>query len=208
MNPSLIVADDHPLVLKGLLEFLNENNHNVIASATNGKNALALIKAHEPDIAVLDVRMPFFTGLEIAQQCKEAQLETKIILLTFEKDEKTYNAAKEAGVYAYVLKEFALDEIETCIRSVRDGKTYFSPELISYIEINEALDLLQELTTSELRILRLISKNKTAKEIAEELYVSPRTVEKHKSNIRRKLDLDKAPNSILIWAKDNQKYLS
>jgi len=208
MNPTLIVADDHPLVLKGLTEFLVEYNHNIIATANNGKIALSLIKAHEPDIAILDVRMPFYSGIEIAEKCREAQLKTKIILLTFEKDEKTYNAAKEAGVFAYVLKEFALDEIETCIESVKNGKPYFSAELISYIERNETHDLLQELTTSELRILRLISKNKTAKEIGEELFCSPRTVEKHKSNIRRKLDLDKTPNSILIWAKENQNHLS
>ena len=71
MNPSIIIADDHPLVLKGLHDFLIEQNFDVLASAKNGKEAFALIKAHSPDIAILDIKMPFFTGLEIAEKCKE-----------------------------------------------------------------------------------------------------------------------------------------
>ena len=137
MNPTIIIADDHPLVLKGLQDFLHEKNYNVLASAKNGKEALALIKAHTPDIAILDIKMPFFTGLQIAEKCKKANLKTKIVLITFEKDEKIYNEAKALGVYGYVLKEFALDEIENCISSVTEDKPYFSPELLAYIEVDD-----------------------------------------------------------------------
>ena len=118
MSPTIIIADDHPLVLKGLEDFLSEKKFNVLASAKNGKEALALIKAHTPDIAILDIKMPFYTGLQIAEKCRESQLSTKIVLITFEKDEKIYNEAKTLGVYGYVLKEFALDEIENCISFV------------------------------------------------------------------------------------------
>lgn len=208
MSPTIIIADDHPLVLKGLQDFLHEKEYNVLASAKHGKEALALIKAHVPDIAILDIKMPFFTGLQIAEKCKKANLKTKIVLITFEKDEKIYNQAKSLGIYGYVLKEFALDEIENCISSVIKDKPYFSPELLAYIEVDNRPEALNNLTKTELKILKLIVENKTAKEIAEELCISPRTVEKHKSNIIRKLDIEKTPNSLLIWAKENQNYIS
>ena len=208
MNPSLIIADDHPLVLKGLQEFLIENNYNVLASAKNGKQAYALIKAHTPDIAILDIRKPFLTGLQIAEKCKNENLNTKIILITFEKEEKIYNKAKALGVYGYVLKEFALVEIENCITSVLKNIPYFSPELLAYIQVNQTPDKLGLITKTELKVLKLITQNKTAREIGEKLFISPRTVEKHKSNIIRKLEIGKSPNSLLIWVKENENYLS
>lgn len=208
MKPTIIIADDHPLVLKGLQDFLTEKNYNLLATAKNGKIALSLIKAHSPDIAILDIKMPFLTGLEIAEKCKEAKIKTKIVLITLEKEESIYLEAKRLGVYGYVLKEFALEEIENCISSVVKDKPYFSPELISYIEIDNTSSLLNSLTNTELKILKIIAKNKTAREIAEELHCSPRTVEKHKSHIIRKLNIDRSPNSLLIWAKENQNHLS
>ncbi|MCB0398258.1 MAG: response regulator transcription factor [Winogradskyella sp.] len=207
MSPTIIIADDHPLVLKGLQDFLDEKDYNVLASAKNGKEALALIKAHVPDIAILDIKMPFFTGLQIAEKCKKANLKTKIVLITFEKDEKIYNEAKSLGVYGYVLKEFALDEIENCIDSVIKDKPYFSPELLSFIEVDEAPEELKLLTKTETKIIGLIAQNKTGVEIAELLFVSTRTIEKHKSNIIRKLKLPSKQNSLLIWAKENSDYL-
>ncbi len=207
MNPTIIIADDHPLVLKGLHDFLIEQDFNVLASAKNGKEALALIKAHTPDIAILDIKMPFLTGLEIAEKCKEDGLPTKIVLITFEKDEITYNKAKALDVYGYVLKEFALEEIENCISSIIKDKAYFSPELITYIEIDKTPELLESLTEAERKILKLIGGNKTATEIAKELFISARTVEKHKSHIRTKLALDSKSASLYIFAKENIDYL-
>jgi DNA-binding NarL/FixJ family response regulator len=151
--------------------------------------------------------MPFYTGLQIAERCKEANISTKIVLITFEKDEKIYKKAKELGVYGYVLKEFALDEIEHCISSVLNERPYFSPELLTYIKVDEAPKALQKLTKTELKILKLITENKIARDIAEELFISKRTVEKHKSNIITKLGIQKTKNCLLIWAKDHQNYL-
>ena len=207
MNPTIIIADDHPLILKGLQEFLNEKNYNVLASAKNGKEALSLINAHVPDIAILDIKMPFYSGLEIAEKCKTNKLSTKVVLITFEKDETTYNKAKELNIYGYVLKEFALDEIENCIASVTKDKPYFSPDLLSYIEINETPEKLKSLTETETIIFKLIGDNKTASEIAEKLFISVRTVEKHKSHIRTKLALDSKSASLYLFAKENLKYL-
>ncbi|WP_299109107.1 response regulator transcription factor [uncultured Winogradskyella sp.] len=207
MDPKIIIADDHPLVLKGLKDFLIEKNFNVLATAKNGKEALTLIKAHAPDIAVLDIKMPFLTGIQIAEKCKTDDISTKIILITFEKDEKTYNEARALGVYGYVLKEFALEEIENCISSVINDKAYFSPELISYIEINQGPSKLKTLTEAETKVLKLVGDNKTASEIAKELFISSRTVEKHKSHIRKKLALSSKSTSLYLFAKENSRYL-
>jgi DNA-binding NarL/FixJ family response regulator len=208
MNPSIIIADDHPLVLKGLHDFLTENNHNVLASAKNGKEALTLIKAHVPDIAILDIKMPFFSGLEIAEKCKAEGIPTKIVLITFEKDEVVYNKAKSLGVYGYVLKEFALEELENCISSIIKDKAYFSPELVAFIELQEQPEYFDVLTDHEKNIVKLISDNKTGVEIANIFSISTRTVEKHKSNIIKKLKLESKQNSLLIWAKDNSDFLN
>jgi len=206
MQASIIIADDHPLILKGLNDFLVEKQYNVLASATNGKDALQLIKDSEPDIAILDIRMPFLTGLEIAKICNEQNLSTKIILITFEKEEAIYKEAKAMHIYGYVLKEFALVELENCLASVFNGKRYFSPELIQYLEIDEAPEELYLLTPAEKKVLKLIAKNHTGVEIGDILFVSTRTVEKHKSHIIRKLELSPKQNSLLIWAKENQDY--
>ncbi|WP_179351199.1 response regulator [Winogradskyella vidalii] len=207
MEPTLIIADDHPLILKGLHDFLIEKSFNVLASAKNGKEALALIKAHVPDIAILDIKMPFLTGLQIAEKCKTDNISTRIILITFEKDEDLLNEAKALDVYGYVLKEFALEEIENCITSVIKDKPYFSPELLSYIEVNDIPEKIQSLTEAETNILKLIAENKTAAEIAEELCISVRTVEKHKSHIRAKLLLDSKSATLYLFAKENIEYL-
>ncbi|WP_299121972.1 response regulator transcription factor [uncultured Winogradskyella sp.] len=207
MSPTIIIADDHPLILRGLQEFLNEKNFNVLASAKNGKEALALIKAHVPDIAILDIKMPFYTGLQIAEKCKADNIPTKIVLITFEKDEITYTKAKTLGIYGYVLKEFALEEIENCIASVIKDKAYFSPELLTFLEVNNVPEKLKVLTESETKIFKLIAANKTATEIADELFISVRTVEKHKSHIRTKLALDSKSASLYLFAKENLKYI-
>ena len=207
MKPSIVIADDHPLVLKGLYDFLSEKNYNVVATAKNGKEALSLIKAHNADIAILDIQMPFYSGIEIAKICKEENLPTKISLITFEKDKSVYDQAKSLNVYGYILKEFALDEIEHCIAAMEDGKPYFSPELSEFIESNDNSEKLQRLTSTEKRILQLIADNLTAKEIADELNISIRTVEKHKRNIRIRLEMDSKSTSMFLLAKNNYKFL-
>src|SRR5690606_16385543 len=208
MAASIIIADDHPLVLKGLTDFLKEKEYNLIGSAADGKEAFDLIKSKLPEIAILDIQMPFLTGLEIAEKCKELSLPTKIILITFEKDETIYNQAKTLEIYGYVLKEFALVEIENCISAVLNGKSYFSPELIEFLEIVEPPKELQVLTPTEIEVLRLIALNKTAKEIGSILFISSRTVEKHKSHIIRKLDLESKAGSLALFAKENEEFLA
>ena len=211
MNTSIVIADDHPLMLRGLTDFLTSKGYNIIGSAQDGNAAYNLIVKLKPEIAILDIRMPYKTGLEIAEDCKKNNLETKIILITFDKEETLYDKAIAFGVYGYILKEFAVEEIENCISQVVNGKPYFSEEIASYLNvstIDKKPDILESLTKSELRIVKLISENNTSQDIADELSISIRTVDKHRSNIVHKLGLDNKPTSLSIWASLNKKFLS
>ena len=210
MNPSIVIADDHPLMLRGLTDFLLSKKFNIIGSATDGNSAYNLIVKLKPEIAILDIRMPHKTGLEIAEACQKNNLHTKVILITFDKEEELYDKAKEFNVYGYILKEFAIEEIELCIKNVLLNKPYFSEEIATYLnhtnfdEKPKGLDLL---TKSELRIVKLISESKTSQNIADELSISVRTVDKHRSNVVSKLNLDNKPTSLSIWANLNKAHL-
>ena len=203
-NKTIITADDHPLLLKGLNDFLIEKKYKVIGSGNNGEEAYNLIIKENPDIAILDIQMPIMTGLEVAKKCKINNIKTKIILITFHKEKMLFQKANELNIFGYILKEFAIEEIETCIKSVNDGIPYFSPKIKDLLGINPYDDsYLNNLTPSEKKILKLIAKDKTNKEIASILFISHRTVEKHRSNIISKLNLEHKTNSLLLWAKDN-----
>jgi len=203
-NQTIITADDHPLLLKGLNDFLLEKNYNIIGSGINGKEAYSLIVKMKPDIAILDIQMPYMTGLEVASECKKNKIKTKIILITFHKEKVLFQKANELNIFGYILKEFAIEEIETCIKSVTEDIPYFSPRIKDLLGINPYKEsYLSNLTPSEKKILKLIAKDQTNKEIASLLFISHRTVEKHRSNIISKLKLEHKTNSLLIWAKDN-----
>lgn len=208
MNTSIVIADDHPLMLRGLTDFLTSKGFRIVGSAEDGNSAYNLIVKLKPEIAILDIRMPHKTGLEIAEACHKNNLPTKIILITFDKEEELYEQAKEYNVYGYILKEFAIEEIEICINHAINNKRYFSEEIASYLNhnSNNKPHNLKQLTKSEFKIVKLISENKTSNEIAEELSISVRTVDKHRSNIVSKLNLDNKPTSLAIWASVNKQH--
>lgn len=203
--PTIFIADDHPLLVKGLKDLLIEKGFHVIGSATDGRAALNFIIKENPTIAILDVQMPFLTGIEIAKECKKNLSETKIILITLHKEIELYLHAKKLNIYGYLLKEFALEEIENCIHSVSENTPYFShkiKELIGFT--NESDSVLNSLSQSEKRILKLIANHKTNKEIGHLLFISPRTVEKHRSKIITKLNLEQKTSALLNWVHKNK----
>ena len=203
---TIVIADDHPLLLKGLNDFLIEKELNIVGSASNGQQALDLIRNIKPDIAILDIQMPDFSGLEIAKICKKEKLKTRIILITFHKEPLLFYEAKELNIYGYLLKDFAIEEIENCLENVINNIPYFSKKIKEQLTIDHSKSQeLKLLTASERKILMYIAKDFTNKEIADILFISPRTVEKHRSNIIQKLNLEPKTNSLLIWAKENQE---
>ncbi|MBP1838421.1 response regulator transcription factor [Formosa algae] len=210
MKSSIVIADDHPLMLKGMTNYLTSINYNIVGSATDGQSAYNLIVKLKPEIAILDIRMPLRTGIEIAEDCKKHDINTKIILITFDKREDVFNKAKELNIYGYILKEFAVEEIENCIESVINNKPYFSQEIIPNLEKTSTstdLTVLNKLTKTEIKIIKLIAKNMTSPEIADELSISFRTVDKHRSNIVNKLKIEGKHNALFIWATNNREVL-
>ncbi|GAA4233774.1 nitrate respiration regulation response regulator NreC [Postechiella marina] len=207
MNTSIVIADDHPLMLRGLTDFLTSRGFNIVGSAQDGSSAYNLIVKLKPEIAVLDIQMPNRTGLEVAEAVFKNNLNTKVILITFDKEEELFRQAKAFNVYGYILKEFAVEEIETCIEHALNNRPYFSEEIASLLSVSdldnkpEGLNLL---TKAEFKIIKLIAQNKTSQEIADELCVSIKTIHKHRSHIVSKLQLDNKPASLSIWANVNK----
>ena len=205
MKLKIFIADDHPLLLKGLKEFLQEKMFKVIGSATDGQAAYNFIVKEQPDIAILDVNMPSLSGIEIAQQCQRGNLNVKIILITLHKEVELYLQAKKFNIYGYLLKEFALDEIEQCINSVSEGIPYFSDKIKNLMGFtDESNKVLKGLSMTERRILKLISQHKKTKEIGHLLFISPRTVDKYRSKAITKLNLSRSTGSLLIWVQKNK----
>lgn len=208
MMPKVFIADDHPLIVKGLVDILEEENIKVIGKAYDGQAALNFILKNEPEIAILDLQMPHLTGIEIAQFCQKNGLKTKIILITLHKEMDLYLDAKKYNIYGYLLKEFAIQEIKDCVMSVKYGERYFSAELKNYLGFTEEdKSVLKDLSTKELRVLKLIAELRTNREIAEMLFISVRTVEKHRGKIILKLGLPHVTNSLLVWTQKNKHLL-
>lgn len=187
----LIIADDHPLLIQGLISILKEEeNIQVLGQASDGVMALELIRKFDPDIAILDIQMPAPGGLQIAELLRNENNKTKLIVLTMFKEESLIKRVLKLGVRGYVLKENAIDDIIDSINIVYEGGIYLSNNVSEVIRDNSS-DLLsgsyQILTPTEKKILRLIGEGKSSKEIANELFISSKTVENHRGNICKKL---------------------
>jgi DNA-binding NarL/FixJ family response regulator len=207
MKQKIFIADDHPLFLKGLKGFLEENNFDVIGEAPNGDLALKFIQEIEPNLAILDLDMPGMSGLEVARMCQEQEIQTKIILLTFHKKSYIYHQAKSLNISGYVPKDFAVEELLDCIRVVSKNEAYMSARVVSDFPGSKLPEKPSNLTPSEIKIIRYIADGMTTKEIANLLFLAERTIDKHRSNIIKKLGLDKKHNSLLIWVQKNKEII-
>ncbi len=208
-NFTIVIADDHPMLLKGLYEELVKNGYNVLGQGATGMQALELILKHEPTVALLDIDMPILTGFEVIKTAKEKGSKTKFIVLSFHKEAEYVAQAKAFHINGYLLKEDSFYDIERCIEAVLKGEEYFSRSFDSFSLKNasEELKKLQLLTPSETTILKLISQQITSNDIADTLCVSSRTVEKHRSNIKEKLSLSGGTNSLTNWALINKNII-
>jgi len=214
-NPSIVIADDHPIFREGLRKVIeHDRGGRVIAEAGDGETALRLIRERKPDIAVLDVVMPGLNGLKVARQIQREHLTVAVVFLTMFKEEDMFNEAMDAAAKGYVLKENAVSDIIGCLRSVASGQYFISPAishlLVRRTERSRGLAAqtsgLSSLTPSERRILNLIARGKTSKEIATELFISPKTVENHRQNIAGKLEIH-GNNALLKFALENKDNL-
>jgi DNA-binding NarL/FixJ family response regulator len=195
---TIILVDDHPIVRKGLREVIEEDKRlRVVAEANNGREALEAIEKFRPEVTILDVDMPVMNGFDTARAIKAGKLATEIIFMTMHRDEDLFNEAIDLGAKGFVLKDSALNDIIECIKTVAASEHYASHALTKFlinrsrraVGLTEQQPTVKDLTPTERRILKLIAENMTSKEIGEEIFISPRTVEKHRQNICQKLDL-------------------
>jgi two-component system nitrate/nitrite response regulator NarL len=209
-NISLFVADDHPLLLKGLVDQLKEYNYNIVATAENGALALDKIMELQPTIAILDEEMPLLTGFEVIKKCKEKGVETKFIVLSSHKEKAFIYKAKKLNISGYIIKDEPFIEVHKAIQSVSRGTPYFSAVFNSVFEDEVAPQLIQMkvLTPSERTIVKFIAQDKSSKDIANLLSLSARTIEKHRANIIAKLGLTKEKDSLVIWIKENKEFFN
>lgn len=211
---NVIIADDHPIFISGLKQIIESPCIKIAGEASNGKEALELIKEHKPEVVILDINMPLLDGFGVLAGIKKLKKETKVIFLTFHKNEKIFNQAMDMGAHGFVLKENASSDLIDCINTVLKGDYYISPIISGMLmsrlkrkrELEENNAGLKSLTEIEIKILKMIAELKSSKEIADELYVSIRTVEKHREHINHKLNIH-GNNALLKFALDNKSSL-
>ena len=191
----VLIAEDHPIFRRGLMDIINSDPYmSVVANLSNGINVTTVAKNCSPDIIVLDIDMPVKSGLEVATDLQTEKNPAKVIFLTSNSSYEVFSKAIAAGAKGYILKDNAIEDTVNCIRLVAQGKMYVSPSLTGYL-INDYKapksdspdSLRDKLTPSEFKILNLIAEHKTSKVISEELFISPKTVENHRTNISKKL---------------------
>lgn len=211
----ILIADDHPLMRNGIAAVLEEEpGFCVCAHATNGNEAYKKLKETGFDIVTLDIEMPEMSGLELARKIGEENIDTRIIFLTMHKDEDMFNEAMDSGASGYVLKDNAVNDIVNCVKEVSNGGYYISPLISQFLvkrqhsvnKLSSSSPSINDLTKSERKILKMISNNHTSKEIAGELFISIKTVENHRSNISKKLDLH-GSHSLVKFAIQNKSIL-
>ena len=205
---NVLIADDHPIFRSGLRSIIEADALlKVIGEAEDGESALACIHTLQPDVAVLDIDMPPPDGLAVARQVQEERLPVETIFLTMHNEEELLNAALDAGVKGFIVKDGAANELNACIKAVAAGKNFVSPTLTGHLlkrrdkpdtPVRQS-SAINDLTAAERHVLLLISESMSNKEIGEKMFISVRTVEHHRSNICAKLNLT-GKNALLSFA--------
>jgi DNA-binding NarL/FixJ family response regulator len=211
----VLIADDHPIYRSGIRSVLESMpDVSIIGEASDGMEAYQLIISSLPDIAILDIQMPLLSGLDVCRKVLNEKNNTKFILLTMHREKHFFADAMDNGVDGYLLKDSAGQELITCIKHINNGKKYVSHNIESYLTehlAHSGSTILQNiktlLTPTEKVILKLIAEGKTSSEIASLLFVSANTVENHRANINKKLQLDGGKNALLKFAMEHKLYL-
>lgn len=187
----IVLADDHVVVRSALRMLLDaEPGLEVVAEAGDVDGAIRYIRGHRPEVLILDLNMPGRASLEALPDIAEASPETQVVVLTMQSEPAFAREAMQAGVLGYILKEAADAELVKAVRLAAQGRTYLQPDLGARLAAEPA-DAPDDLSDRELEILRFIALGHTNGEIAEQLQISVRTVESHRSHIQQKLHLAK-----------------
>lgn len=208
---NFLIADDHPLIRAGLRYHL----HHIfpalkVTELPNGIQTLNALTESSFDLAFIDINMPVLNGLEVIDKYNQLNtgFDTKIAILTIYKDFDYYTKAKELGVNGYLLKEYALEEIETCVNEVMKGNSYISPVVKEEFETMKRSTAIQSFSDEELQIISLIAQAKTPAEISKSMMLSKKKIENVKKQICSKVSIPHDDYSLLSWAFENKDYLS
>ena len=197
MTIRVLIADDHTIMRAGLRSLLEkEDQIEVVAEAENGRRAVQLAITHKPDVVVMDVSMPDLNGIEATSQVLESLPEAKVIALSMHSDKRFVMGMLRAGAFGYLLKDCASRELASAIVSVASNKKYLSPDIAGVV-IEDSLyggrgegeTVSSLLSAREREVLQLIAEGWSTKQIAAHLYVSVKTIETHRRQIMKKLDL-------------------
>ncbi|OFX60738.1 MAG: DNA-binding response regulator [Bacteroidetes bacterium GWB2_41_8] len=205
----IIIVDDHTLFRNGLRILLNNmENYHVIAEAANGKQFLELLNTLTPDLVLMDISMPVMDGIEASAIAHEKYPDIKIITLSMYGEEDYYYKMVNAGVKGFVLKNSDIKEVKTALDIVFDGGSFFSSELLQNLvnslkSAPKNKDSHTELSERELEILILICQGLSNQEIGDKLFISKRTVDKHRSNILEKSE-SKNTAQLVVYAIRNR----
>jgi DNA-binding NarL/FixJ family response regulator len=189
-STTCIVADDHPAMVEAVAEMLTESGLSVVGRARDGEDALAKIEARQPDVALIDVRMPRLGGVDVARRAAASAPNTAIILYTAYGDRALLTEALDAGARGFVLKEAPLTDLARAVQLVADGGTYVDPVLASFLASSRTTEKLRTLTQRERDVLRLLADGHSNEEIGKRLFISPETVRTHVRKAMAKLDAD------------------
>lgn len=209
---NIIIVDDHKIFRDGLLLLLDNFDFvKVIGQAANGEEFLSLIETKVPDIVLMDINMPKMNGIEATQRALQKYPELKIITLTSFADDEYIEQMVSAGVEGYMLKRSDIEDFEKAIKKVAKGGSYFSEEIIKVItlklhktkKMKSQNKVNSKLTSREKQILNLICKGLNNEQIAEQVFLSPKTIEKHKSSLFQKTETFNTVN-LVIYAFKNQ----
>ena len=203
---NILIADDHTLTLLGTKSFVESLGYRVGSVCSNGIAAYNEICSKNFTIALLDINMPGMDGLKILEKVYTSKIRTKIILLTMHREISIYKRANELGVFGYLLKNHSEEELDICLQSVANNVQYISPHIAKELLMDKKAtgdNDLSKLTFTENKILEMIGKQHSTKQIAALLFISEKTVEGHRRNIIDKLGLPKEKNILLQWAIKN-----
>ena len=205
MSISVFIADDHTVVRDGLrLLIETQSDMKVVSDASNGREAARQVLHTNPDVVIMDLAMPELNGVEATRQIREKCPATKVIILSMHSSSEHIFQALKAGAHGYLLKESAGMEVISAIRVVHSGKRYLSEkigdvmidEYIHNREVVETGSPLSKLSTREREILQLVVEGKSSIEIAQTLFISPKTVETYRSRLMQKLGISDLPGLI------------
>lgn len=212
---TVYVVDDHPVFRHGLKQIIAADPaFKIVGEAGDGATALRQMQQLLPAVAIIDINLPELSGVALLRSLRMLDAPPACLMLTLDSEESTFNAALDAGASGYVLKEDALDLVLLGLRTVAAGTVFLSPRISGWLmrrrerisAIKQRAGGLTSLTVTERRVLQLVAENRTNKDIGHELSISHRTVERHRSNICRKLDLQ-GPHKLLRFAIEHRSAL-